>query len=114
MSRDKLTPKLTAPASAPNNELEQLREENIRLKTLLSGHGIRWEASQEASTEKSIPETSELPAPQLSTKEKITLFRRLFRGRTDVYPLRWESAKGKSGYSPTCGNEWKTGICRAC
>lgn len=111
MSRDKLTPKLTAPASASNNELEQLREENTRLKRLLSEHGILWEESQEASTEKLIPRTSELPAPQLSTTEKVALFRRLFRGRSDVYPLRWESAKGKSGYSPTCGNEWKPGVC---
>ncbi|MFU8833409.1 MAG: TOTE conflict system archaeo-eukaryotic primase domain-containing protein, partial [Wenzhouxiangella sp.] len=39
------------------------------------------------------------------------MFRRLFRGREDVYPQRWESAKGTSGYSPACGNEWKPGIC---
>jgi len=45
------------------------------------------------------------------TDKKITLFRRLFRGRDDVYPQRWESAKGMSGYSPACGNEWKPGIC---
>jgi superfamily II DNA or RNA helicase len=38
--------------------------------------------------------------------EKIALFRNLFRGREDVYPNRWESKTGKSGYSPACGNEW--------
>jgi hypothetical protein len=39
--------------------------------------------------------------------EKIALFRSLFRGRTDVYPARFESRKtGKSGYQPACGNEW--------
>lgn len=38
--------------------------------------------------------------------EKIALFRTLFRGREDVYPNRWESKTGKSGYSPACGNEW--------
>ncbi len=37
--------------------------------------------------------------------------RRLFRGRADVYPVRWESKAGKSGYSPACANEWKPGIC---
>ncbi len=57
-----------------------------------------------------LTEPSSEPA-RLSTDKKIALFRRLFRGRTDVYPLRWESAKGKSGYSPACGNEWKPGIC---
>ena len=35
----------------------------------------------------------------------------LFRGREDVYALRWESAKGKSGFSPACANEWKRGVC---
>ena len=43
--------------------------------------------------------------------DKIALFRRLFRGRNDVYPLRWESTKGTAGYSPACGNEWKAGVC---
>ncbi len=37
---------------------------------------------------------------------------RLFQGRTDVYPIRWESQKtGKVGYSPVCVNEWRAGVC---
>jgi superfamily II DNA or RNA helicase len=45
--------------------------------------------------------------------DKIGLFRRLFRGREDVYPRRFESKKtGKSGYQPACGNEWIRGLCR--
>lgn len=37
---------------------------------------------------------------------------RLFRGRTDVYPIRWESQKtGKVGYFPVCVNEWRAGVC---
>jgi superfamily II DNA or RNA helicase len=44
--------------------------------------------------------------------EKIALFRRLFSGRTDVVPVRWENQKsGKSGYSPACMNEWVRGVC---
>jgi superfamily II DNA or RNA helicase/very-short-patch-repair endonuclease len=43
---------------------------------------------------------------------KIALFRSLFRGRNDVYPVRFESRKtGKAGYSPACANEWVRGIC---
>src|SRR5262245_7967963 len=43
---------------------------------------------------------------------KITLFRSLFRGREDVYPLRFESRRtGRSGYQPACANEWVRGIC---
>lgn len=44
--------------------------------------------------------------------DKIALFRSLFRGREDVYPLRFESRKtGRSGYSPACANEWIRGLC---
>jgi hypothetical protein len=47
-----------------------------------------------------------------SPDAKIALFRSLFRGRTDVYPLRFESRKsGKAGYQPACGNEWIAGVC---
>ena len=47
-----------------------------------------------------------------SSDEKIALFRSLFRGRTDVYPRRFESRKtGKSGYAPACANEWVRGVC---
>jgi superfamily II DNA or RNA helicase len=44
--------------------------------------------------------------------EKIALFRRLFAGRGDVFPLRWENNKtGRSGYAPACANEWVKGVC---
>lgn len=50
--------------------------------------------------------------PVLTTSEKIALFRSLFRGRADVFPVRWENPKtGKSGYSPACDNEWRHGLC---
>lgn len=45
-------------------------------------------------------------------QEKIALFRSLFRGREDVYALRYENPKnGKHGYTPVCENKWKPGIC---
>jgi len=48
-----------------------------------------------------------------SSAEKIALFRSLFKGREDVYALRWESRKsGKSGFQPACRNEWIKGLCR--
>jgi hypothetical protein len=47
-----------------------------------------------------------------TAREKITLFRRLFAGRPDVFPLRWENHNtGKSGYAPACANEWLRGVC---
>lgn len=91
-------------------ELRQLREDNDRLKALLTFHGIRWEEDPVHSPETQAP-VPEPASPKFSTAEKVALFRRLFRGRTDVYPLRWEASNGKSGYSPSCSNEWKPGIC---
>lgn len=49
---------------------------------------------------------------QSSEQEKITLFKSLFRGREDIYPLRFESVNtGKTGYQPACRNEWVSGVC---
>jgi hypothetical protein len=44
-------------------------------------------------------------APELSTAEKISLFRALFRGREDVFAVRWESGE-KAGYSPASIRDW--------
>ena len=49
---------------------------------------------------------------QSTNEDKVALFRGLFRGREDVYPRRYESAKtGKKGYQPVCRNEWVSGVC---
>ena len=91
------------------NELTRLRAENARLIALLESHGIDWRRPP-------TPTTASTPPPSepsnLSAAEKVALFRSLFRGRTDVHPVRWESATtGKSGYAPACANEWRSGIC---
>jgi len=59
------------------------------------------------------PETpTSITRSTMSNPAKIELFRTLFRGREDVFPLRWENAKkGKSGYSPACSNEWEPNLC---
>jgi hypothetical protein len=56
---------------------------------------------------------AENPIDRNSTiKQKIALFRRLFRGRSDVFPIRWQNrTTGRSGYAPACANEWQRGIC---
>ena len=44
--------------------------------------------------------------------QKIALFRSLFKGREDVYAVRYERKRdGKPGYTPACKNIWKPGIC---
>jgi hypothetical protein len=47
----------------------------------------------------------------LTAEGKIELFRSLFRGRHEVFAVRWESRKGRAGYSPQCANEWRSGVC---
>jgi hypothetical protein len=37
---------------------------------------------------------------------KVSLFKDLFRGRDDVYTVRWEGKNGKPGYSPAGDKEW--------
>lgn len=96
----------------PVLELGRQRAENARLIALLESHGIEWRSpppSSSTSPPKSLPPPE---SSRLSTQDKIDLFRRLFRGRSDVYPVRWESqTSGKSGYAPACANEWRAGIC---
>ena len=89
------------------NNPEALRAENARLISLLESHGIEWRLPPPPAK----PVAEQEPS-RLSTAEKVALFRRLFRGRTDVYPVRWESkTTGKAGYSPACANEWRAGVC---
>lgn len=44
-------------------------------------------------------------------KQKIPIFKGLFRGRTDIFANRWQNKQGRSGYSVACNNEWVQGIC---
>src|SRR3984957_27428 len=89
----------------PEDLLSKLQAENARLIALLESHGIACRSSSGVSPPSAEPS-------KLSTGDKVALFRRLFRGRTDIYPVRWESkSTGKSGYAPACSNEWRPGIC---
>jgi len=99
-------------AESTPSELNQLRRENARLIGLLEAHGIAWRSGGPAPTEPA-PFAKAAPANgPSSTQGKVALFRRLFRGRDDVYALRWQSnSSGRSGYAPACVNEWRPGIC---
>lgn len=76
---------------------------------MLEAHGIDWKGRPARPEPPSIPEPE---SSKLTPTEKIALFRRLFQGRTDVFPVRWEgkTSGSKSGYSPACTNEWRAGI----
>jgi superfamily II DNA or RNA helicase len=95
-------------------ECASLREENERLKKLLGLHPEDYTPTPKpAVSEPSGPYT--LTTPQVTNdspiETQIALFRSLFRGREDIYPIRWEGRKGNSGYSPACANEWNRTFC---
>ena len=90
-------------------ELTQLRAENGILKALLAANDIPLPQSDK-TPEHTPPKSN---SNSLSPDEKVRIFRRLFRGREDVYPVRWEKQQtGKAGYSPVCANLWRAGICK--
>ena len=90
------------------SDIETLKAENKHLINLLEEHGIAWQQDEQSIGLQS----RESIQSHLTPQQKVNLFRDLFRGRNDVYPVRWESkSTGKSGYSPACGNEWRAGVC---
>lgn len=106
MTASERSPPSRRSTSEPES-LAVLQAENERLIALLEENGIEWRQAPEPTT--SPPQTE---SSRLSTEAKVALFRRRFRGRTDVYAVRWESkTTGKSGYAPACANEWRAGVC---
>ena len=90
--------------------LADLHAERVRLERELET------LEQEPTSESCISERpffADAPVTNSSpSTEKIELFRRLFAGRPDVFPVRWENRRaGRSGYAPACSNEWAKGIC---
>ncbi len=88
------------------DECQRLREENAHLRAML---GINQSHPHE-------PVPQAVPTPKFSSttksgvstpEEKISLFRDLFRGREDVFAIRWEGKSGKSGYSPASIMDWR-------
>ncbi|PMC35750.1 restriction endonuclease subunit R [Bacillus sp. UMB0899] len=86
-------------------ECNQLKDENRKLKELLKKHNIQVNVD-------SLPNIG--PNYKLQKiQERLTMFKKLFKGREDVYAVRWESStSGKSGYSPACEYEWHPTICK--
>ncbi len=92
------------------NKYQCLLSENERLKAEIENYkkllGIELSpAAVETEATNGINKYS-------SSKDKIALFRSLFKGREDVFARRWYSkTTDKSGYQPVCANEWTQGIC---
>ena len=95
------------PFEPPEQENIRLREENARLRRLLSVHSIP--IPQLASESPPPTKTVETAPPDKEErgKKRIALFRSLFRGREDVYARRWENDDGRLGYVPVAVKDWK-------
>ena len=103
---------LTEQLEESQTECTRLRKENELLKQQLATYG------EKPKIHRTI-EKSEKPNQNLSSsisihspvERKIKLFRNLFRGRDDVYPVLWQARDGRKGYSPACKNEWNKAYC---
>ena len=84
-------------------EFKRLRDENERLRAMLGIPVSGVVAQPEGSTADLGKSGGDLATPA----GKIALFRSLFRGREDVYAVRWEGKGGKSGYSPAAAMDWR-------
>ncbi|MFC1745894.1 DEAD/DEAH box helicase family protein [Candidatus Riflebacteria bacterium] len=96
-----------------NSQLHILQKENQRLseenrylrKCLGYSSDVDLSEIRNADQRSTINQNS-------SPEEKISLFSAIFKGREDVFPLRWESKDGRSGYSPACRHEWNRPLCQ--
>src|SRR5262249_799953 len=92
-------------ASRIRAQLEAIEIERLRLVARLR----EIECEQKPSPPPSLVTTVTNGSP---AADKIALFRRLFAGRTVVFPARWENRKsGRSGFAPACAKEWMRGVC---
>ena len=87
------------------NEISRIDQE---LKELASKEKQLTKQREHLEQQLSSPQDN---PPSLSTEQKITIFKKLFSGRTDIFAQRWQNSRGRSGYSVACHNEWKTGLC---
>jgi superfamily II DNA or RNA helicase len=88
-------------------ECEYLRAENARLKHRISeahDHGPRPERPPSSDEERLQPTATVHVGSR--PEVKVSLFKDLFRGRDDLYAVRWEGKGGKIGYSPAGEREW--------
>ena len=99
-------------------ECEQLRAENAHLRSRLglteTAPSPAKLASPPAAIAAAAPNSPDSRAPVTSDSPvaaKLALFRSLFRGREDVYAVRWQSKASRSGYTPACAHEWDRALC---
>lgn len=68
-------------------DFEQLQRENLYLKQLLA----------RLMNNQSTTDTCKIVTKMSTTEEKVHLLKSLFKARSDVFALRWESKSGGTG-----------------
>src|SRR5579883_2860877 len=105
---------MTVPEESLRDQIEKEAARLARLEADVEASKVRLKELRAR------PPTLESPsacAPPLapkgpSVRDKVSLFKSLFRGREDVFPRLWENPrKGTKGYAPACSNEWVQGVC---
>lgn len=90
------------------DEAARLRAENAQLRRLLAQHGIPAPVP-ERNDQSPLPTAKPVAVVAAGDRaaQRIALYRSLFRGRDDVYAVRWASPDGRSGYSPRADRDWQ-------
>lgn len=86
-------------------ENERLRQENERLQARPDPPAMPDPIPVQLRLLEPLP--AEPVTSSSSDADKIALFRRLFRGRQNVYAVRWEYPDGRSGYPPASRSRWE-------
>ncbi|MBW3603382.1 MAG: DEAD/DEAH box helicase [Actinobacteria bacterium] len=92
-------------------EVERLRRENQRLRQLL-GLGPDdplpgGRASRPSAAALPLDQPPRTVDARSAEAVRVALFRSLFRGRDDVYAVRWTNRHGESGYVPAVAGGWR-------
>lgn len=97
--------------AAALSECQRLQEENkqLRVRLGLSAQPSLQRVPPADSSQQLFIQSVSLPSvnEHSSLDQKISLFRMLFRGREDVYPVLWENKQtGRKGYAPAVKGGW--------
>ena len=84
-------------------ECARLNTENARFRSMLAAHGLLPKPVEHPVVGPSEIRTGINNASPPDAK--LQLFKSLFRGREDIYALRWEKG-GKHGYAPAADMDW--------
>ena len=102
---------LRAELNAALRLIQQLKEENEILKRALCPDGSAAAKAQDnvAVRKPCLPRAADVEQaiPPADKTAKVVLFRSLFRGREDVYAIRWQMKNGSWGYRPDDKKDWK-------